>query len=325
MSVSRRTFLAGSAAAVLSRPALGQAAFPNKPIKIVVPYAPGGASDFSARIIGEGMSKRLGQPVIIESRPGASQMIGMEYTARSAPDGYTLILASEDATSLAPFLRNSMPYKMPDAFSYICRTTVGSYLICGHPDRPYKTIQEMIAYGKANPNKIKFATAGPGTAGDIAGFLLEQAAGIKILHVAYKGGAPGLVDTLAGVTDITNGSYSSVGEHAKAGKIRMLVCTGATRNPLAPDVPTMTDIGYPEAVLTNWLGVLGPGGIPQEIQAILSKTIADVMLEPATKKKFTDVAFDPTPVTGEDFKKEVLAQLVKWKAFADKTGLKMED
>jgi tripartite-type tricarboxylate transporter receptor subunit TctC len=325
MSLSRRTFLAASGATLLASPAIGQGAFPNRPIKIVVPYAPGGASDFSARIIGEQMNKKLGQPVVIENRPGASQMLAMEYVARSAPDGYTLILASEDATSLAPFLRNSMPYQMPDAFSYVCRTTVGSYMICAHPDRPYKTIQEMIAYGKENPNKIKFATAGPGTAGDIAGYLIEMATGIKLLHVAYKGGAPGLVDTLAGVTDITNGSYSSVGEHAKAGKIRMLVCTGATRNPLAPEVPTMVDIGLKDAVLTNWLGVLGPGGIPAEIQQKLSTTIADIMREPETKEKFTKVAFDPTPVTGEEFKKEVLAQMVRWKAFAEKTGIKMVD
>jgi tripartite-type tricarboxylate transporter receptor subunit TctC len=326
MPFSRRTFLAGSAAVALATPATGQGAFPNKPIRMVVPYAPGGATDFSARIVAEGMNKKLGQPVVIENRPGASQMIGMEYTARAAPDGYTLIFGSEDATALAPFLRNAMPYQMPDAFTYICRATVGAYMICINPNRPYKTVQEFIAYAKSNPpNTVKYATAGPGTAGDIAAYLIEEALGIKMLHVAYKGGAPSLVDTLGGVTDMVCQSYSGVAEHAKAGRIRLMLCTGPERNALEPNVPTLVDLGHKSAVLTNWLGVLGPAGIPKDIQEVLQKTVADVLREPEVKQKFLNVAFDPTPVVGEDFKKEVVAQMVKWKAFAEKTGIKMSD
>ena len=325
MSVTRRTLLV-SGAAFLATPAIGQGAFPNKPIRMVVPYAPGGASDLSARIIGEQMNKRLGQPVIVEHRPGASQMIGMEIAARAAPDGYTLILASEDATSLAPYLRNTMPYKMPDAFSYICRTTVGSYIIGLNPNRPYKNVQEFIAFTKSNPpNTVKYATSGPGTAGDIGCYIIEEALGIKMLHVAYKGGNPALMDTLAGTTDLVTNSYSGVVEYAKAGRILMMLCTGAVPNPLAPEVPTLVSLGHKDAVLTNWLGVLGPGGIPAEIQNKLSTTIADIMREPETKEKFTRVAFDPTPVTGEAFKNEVKAQMVRWEAFAKRTGIKMED
>ena len=221
-------------------------------------------------------------------------MIGMEYVARAAPDGYTLIMGSEDATALAPFLRNSMPYQMPDAFTYISRATVGSYMICINPNRPYKTMQEFIAFAKSNPpNTVKYATAGPGTAGDIAAYLIEDAFGIKMLHVAYKGGAPSQVDTLAGVTDVVCQSYSGVAEHAKAGRLRLMLCTGAMRIPLATEVPTLADFGHKDVVLTNWLGVLGPGGMPQEVQAILQKTVADVLREPEVKQKFLNVAFDP--------------------------------
>jgi tripartite-type tricarboxylate transporter receptor subunit TctC len=317
-------FVAGSAAVALSRPARA-ASFPTKAIHLVVPYAPGGATDFSARIIGEGMNKKLGQPVVIENRPGASQMIGMEYVARAQPDGYTLIMASEDATALLPYLRSSMPYQMPDAFTYISRATLGSYMICINPNRPYKTIQEFVAYAKANPpNTIKYATAGPGTAGDIAAYIIEEATGIKMLHVAYKGGAPSLVDTIAGVTDAVCQSYSGVAEHSRAGRVRLMVCTGPTRNPLAPEVPTLTDLGHPNATLTNWLGILGPGGIPQDVQVILQNTVADVLREPEVRDKFLKVAFDPTPVVGEEFRQQVIGQMAKWKAFAEKTGLRID-
>jgi tripartite-type tricarboxylate transporter receptor subunit TctC len=245
----------------------------------------------------------------------------MEHVYRSTPDGYTLMFASEDATTLLPFEKKTMPYKMPDAFTYISRVTNGAYMIACNPDRPYKTIQEFIAYGKANPGKLKFAISGIGTAGDVAALLLEQSAGIKMNHVSYRGGAQSLTDTIAGITDAVTQSYSSIAGHAQAGRVRLMVWTGPTRNSHAPDVPTMTDLGYPDATLTNWLGVLGPANLPQDIQNTLQKAISDCLHEPALKEAYLKVDFDPTPVVGEDFRQQILKELAYWKTFVEKNNL----
>src|SRR5215468_119168 len=278
--ITRRTMLAGTAGALAMpwRPA-GAQAWPERNITLVVPFAPGGSTDILARMVAEHLRQALGQPVIIENRTGASGNIGTATVARAAPDGYTLLFNTMSVHTMNHALFASMPFDGVKDFSPIALLAYVTNTMVVHPSLPAKTVRELIDYAKANPGKIAYASAGPGSTNHLCGALFEKMAGVEMLHVPYRGGAPAVADTVAGQTQLffTAGTQSL--PHVKAGKLKLLAVTEEKRSPLLPDVPTVAETlpGYEMAV---WYGAFGPAGMPKDLIAKLNGEINRILFLP---------------------------------------------
>jgi tripartite-type tricarboxylate transporter receptor subunit TctC len=249
------------------------AAFPDKPIRFVVPFPPGGGNDLVARTLGEGMSRDLGQQVVIDNRAGAGTMIGTEVAARSAPDGYTILMGSF-AFALNPSLVKNLPYDPIKSFASVAY--IGKYpnIVVVLPDRPYKTMQEFIAYAKVNPGKMNYGSFGNGTSPHLSVEMLKVMAKLDITHVPYKGAGPALTDLLGGRLDVIFSTVSSAGTFIRSNRLRPLAVTSAVRAPAYPDLPTIAEAGVPGYEAVAWYGILAPAGTPTDIIARLNASIA---------------------------------------------------
>ena len=302
----RRTFLqlaAGSAAgaAALARPAVveAQAAWPDRPVKIIVPFAPGGATDLIARPWAEVLSKAFGQQFVIENRGGASGLIGAEATFRSPPDGYTYLLSSNSTTAFQPQLRK-INY---DGKTFVLVGRMGDSIsgFIVHPKHGFKTLQDMIAFAKANPGKLAFGSSGPGTTTHLRLEALKFKTGIDILHVPYRGGSDALNDLLAGVVDIMN--EGSTLPHAKAGKLTLLNVNHFERFATFPDVPTLTEAGVKDADVPVWFALYAPPGTPKEIAEKLNAKINEISATPAMKATMEAASTVPVVQGLDDLRK----------------------
>src|SRR5215470_2174751 len=298
--ITRRTMLAGTAGALAMpwRPA-GAQAWPERNITLVVPFAPGGSTDILARMVAEHLRQALGQPVIIENRTGASGNIGTATVARAAPDGYTLLFNTMSVHTMNHALFAKMPFDGVKDFSPIALLAYVLNTMVIHPSVPATNVKEFIAYAKANPGKIAYASAGPGSTNHLCGALFEKMAGVEMLHVPYRGGAPAVADTVAGQTQLffTAGTQSL--PHVKADKLRLLAVTESKRSALLPDVPTVAETlpGYEMAV---WYGAYGPAGLPKDIVARLNAEISRILFLSDVKKRMEDIAVEVAKSTPEE-------------------------
>jgi tripartite-type tricarboxylate transporter receptor subunit TctC len=313
MKLPRRKFLqlaAGAAALpALSRIARAQA-YPTRPVHIIVGFAPGGATDIMARLIGQWLSERLGQPFVIENRPGANGNIGTEAVVRGAPDGYTLLLISPPHAINATlydklsfnFIRDIAPvagiHREPDVMKV-------------NPSVPVKTVPEFIAYAKANPGKINFASGGNGSPSHVSGELFKMMTGVNLVHVPYRGAGPALVDLLGGQVQVNFSTMSSSIEYVRAGKLRALAVTTPTRSPVLPDVPTVAEF-VPGYESSYWTGVGAPKNTPAEIVDKLNKEINAALADPKIKARLLDLGGTPMPMTPTDFGKLIAEETEKW-------------
>ena len=277
----RRTFLrlAGSAGAALSAfPAVvrAQAPWPNKPVKVVVPFAAGGGTDSLARFWAERLSQAFGQPFVVENRGGASGMIGTEAVAKSPPDGYTLLLTSNSPIVILPLLRK-VPYD-PSSLQPVVRVGNAVTGFCVHPSTGLKSVKELVDYAKANPGKLACCSPGVGTSGHMRMEMLAYRAGVSFLHVPYRGGADALIDLLAGTVHFMNDPTCN--PSAKAGKLNMLCVNHSTRSPDFPDAPTLTEAGYPNSDVPLWFCIWAPAGVPQPIVEALHAKVTAISREP---------------------------------------------
>src|ERR1043165_9210846 len=260
--LTRRSALA-SLASLAAAPALAQN-YPSRPITLFVPWAPGGSTDILARIVAQNLHQSMGQPVIIENRTGASGNIGTQAVARAAPDGYTILFNTMSVHTMNHALFASMPFDGVKDFTPIAMLAYVTNTMVIHPSVPARTVREFIDYAKANPGKVAYASAGPGSTNHLCAALFEKMTGVQMVHVPYRGGAPAVADTVAGQTQLffTAGTQSL--EHVKAGKLRLLAVTESKRSALLPDVPTVNETvpGYEIAV---WYGAFGPAGMPPTI------------------------------------------------------------
>ena len=282
----RRTFLklAGSAGAGLSAfPAVvgAQAPWPNKPVKIVVPFAAGGGTDSLARFWAEKLGQAFGQQFIVENRGGASGMIGTEAVAKSAPDGYTLLLTSNSPTVNLPLLRK-VPYD-PNSIVPVVRVADAVTGFCVHPSTGLKSMKELVDYAKANPGKLSCSTPGPGTSGHMRMEMLAYRTGASFLHVPYRGGADALNDLLAGIVHFMNDPTCN--PSAKAGKLNMLCVNHSTRSPEFPDAPTLTEAGYPNSDVPLWFCIWAPAGMPQTVVDALYAKVTEISKIPDTASR----------------------------------------
>jgi tripartite-type tricarboxylate transporter receptor subunit TctC len=292
--MKRRTFLklvGGAGASVSTFPAVVRAQdhWPNKPVKIVVPFGAGGGTDNLARYWAEKLGNALGQQFVIENRGGASGMIGTEAVAKSAPDGYTLLLSSNSSTVNLPLLRKT-PYDQT-SINPVVRVGDGISGFCVHPSTGLKSIKELVDHVKANPGKMAFGTPGPGTSGHMRMEMLSHRAGIKFLHVPYRGGAEVLNDLLTGTVQIANDPSNNAA--IKAGKVNLLCVNHSTRSPDFPDVPTLTEAGYPNSDVPLWFSIWAPTGVPQPIVDSLHAKVTEIAKLPETAARLLLIGMLP--------------------------------
>ena len=299
------------------------AAYPDKPIRLIVPWAPGGSTDILARTVAEKLTRSLGQPVVVENKPGASGNIGSDFVAKSAPDGYTLLFGSMSTHVINPGIMANMPFKGVDDFTPIALLALVTNTVVVHPSVPANNLKEFIAYARANPGKVAYASAGPGSTNHLSAALLEKMAGIQMLHVPYKGGAPGITDTVGGQVQmfVTAGTQSL--PHVKAGKLKLLAVTEKTRSSLLKDVPTVAETvpGYELAV---WYGAFGPKGMAPELQKRLNAEINVIMMMPDVKAKLEAMGVEPLNETPEAFAATMRADLDKYTRLVRELNIKSE-
>ena len=303
----------------------GQAAsYPAKPIRLVVPFPPGGATDILARAIGQRFSEVLGQPVIVDNRPGAGGNIGSELVAKAAPDGYTLLMGTVGTHAINPSLYAKMPYDHVKDFAPVILVAGVPNVLVVHPSVPARTVGEFITYAKANPGKLNFASSGSGTSIHLAGELFKVMAGVQMTHVPYKGSSPAIQDLLGGQVQLMFDNLPSALPQIKAGKLRALAVTTANRTPALPDVPTVAEAGLPGFEASSWFGVLAPAGTPPAIIARLNAEGVKWLATPEAKEKMQNLGANAAGGTPDDFAAHIRAETVKWARVVKESGAKAE-
>ena len=310
----RRLLVAAGTALCLIAPAFAQTqgpAYPTKPVKLVVPYPPGGPTDIVARLVAQKLSEQMGQPFIIDNRPGAGANTGAELVARSAPDGYTLVVATT-AHAINPSLFKNLGYSLSKDFVPVSLLTSGPLVIVANPALPVKNITELIALAKSKPGELNFASSGNGQSTHLSAELFASMAGVKMNHIPYKGSAPALTDTMGGQTHLMFDTMLSAMPHVKGGKLKALAVTSATRSPVAPDVPTVAESGLPGYEAIAWNGLLAPAGTPPEVVARLNAELKKALASPDVKDKFEAQGFAASWTTPTDFGRFLTVEVDKW-------------
>ena len=284
----------------LAAPALSHAAWPEKPITLVVPWAAGGSTDILARVLSEGLTQSLGQPVIVENRSGASGNIGTTFVARAKPDGYTLLVGSMSTHTMNQALYSSMPFDGVKDFTPIAELALVTNTLVVNPSVPASNVQEFITYLKANPGTVAYASAGQGSTNHLSAALFEKAAGVKMMHIPYRGGAPAVLDTVAGRTQVLFSAGTQTLPHVQNNKLKLLAVTEEARSPLLPEVPTVAET-LPGYELSVWYGAFGPAGMPPELTARLNREINLILKRPEVIKKMGDLGVLLTETTPEQF------------------------
>jgi len=286
--------------------------YPSRPIRLVVPQAPGSASDNVARIVATQLSQQMGQQVVVDNRPGGGFAIGMGLTAKATPDGYTLGYAPVGAVAISPNMFRKPPYNVLKDFQPVALIATNQMLLAASPRHPFRTVREVIDFAKKNPGKLLNASSASGSPGHVGFELFKLMAGVKIVHVPYKGGAPAILDLMAGQVHLMMESLNSITPHAKAGRVRGLGVTGKARSPAVPDIPTIAEAGVPGYEATTWSGVVAPAGLPKAILARVNREINQAIAAPAVRDRLAAIGANPTPLTPEEFAELLRKDYTKW-------------
>src|SRR4051812_423147 len=297
--------------------------YPSKPIKIVVPFPAGGIADLYARVIGARLTDSWGQPIVIENRTGAGGNIGADAVAKSAPDGYTLVMGTFGTHAVNVSLFSSMPYDPVKDFAPLVLVLEAEGLLVVHPSLPVQSVPELIAYGRANPGKLTFASAGMGTASHLAGELFKTMAHVDMTHVPYKGNVPAITDMLAGQTSLLFGTMPTVLPHAKAGKLRALATIGTTRSAAAPDLPTVAET-LPGFDVNNWVGLLAPAGTSHDIVRKWNAEVNKIMQGADIKQRLVVEGARYSPNTPEQFGAFIKSEIAKWAPVVKASGARVD-
>ena len=302
-------------------PALGLSAhaagFPDRAITVVVPFPAGGASDSTARFMTPKMAEVLGQPVVVDNRAGANGANGASHVAKSAPDGYTLLVGSIGVFAINPALYPNLSYSPQKDFDLLTVAVRTPNVLVTSPSFPANTVEELVAYMKKNPGKVTFASSGIGSSDHLTAALFWQKTGTKGVHVPYKGGGPAISDLMGGHADVSFQNLGSVANQIKAGKLKLLAVTAADRTPVFPDTPTMAQAGVPGLEVYSWQAAAAPKGLPADVKAKLEAAFKAALTDPDTKKKFNDIGFEVVANSPQAFTAFQAREQAMWKAVID--------
>src|SRR5476649_2332050 len=298
--------------------------YPAKPIRLVVPYAPGGGADSVARIVARKVSETIGQPIVIDNKGGAGSILGTDIVAKAEPDGYTLLLGQSGPISINPAIYRSLPYDPVKDFAPIIMTTDYPYILVVNPELPAKTLQELVALAKSKPGAMNYGSTGVGAANHLVAELFNSKAGLKMTHIPYRGTALAVADLMSGQLSMVFGDPISVLAHIKSGKLRALAVTSLQRSPVAPEAPTVAESGYPGFEALAWHGILAPAKTPAAIVKKLNEEIVKALADPATKKLLEDQAMQAVGNTPVAFAAFIRKDIVLWKAVATAANVTVE-
>lgn len=294
--------------------------YPTKPIRMIVPFAPGGGTDITARLVGQPLSEKLGQPVVIDHRPGAGTMLGTELAAKSAPDGHTLIIVAAPH-AINPSMYRSVKYDPVKDFAPLTLAISFPYIVAVHPSVPARNIMELIAAAKSASPTLTFASSGIGVTNHLAGELFKRMAGIELTHVPYKGGGPALNDLIGGHVSMIFGTILETMPQVRNGRLRGLAVTSARRVPFAPDIPTVIEEGLPGYDVTGWYAFLAPAGTPASIVMTLNSEMIRIFNSPAVKERFLAMGAEPWPTSPEKAREFIASETVRWGKIIKAAGI----
>src|SRR5450759_1585977 len=319
-----RTAIAGLALAVLSNAAVTVHAqsYPDKPIRCIVPFPPGGGTDLVARAIAPKLMETGGIQLIVDNRPGGGTVVGAELAARAAPDGYTIFMGTNTSHAINPNLYPKLPYDAVRDFQPITKIASIPYMLVVHPSLPVRTVKDLVALAKARPGQLNFASSGNGTPGQLAGVMLNEAAGIEMVHIPYKGSAPALTALVSGETQLIFSSLTSTLPLVKSGRLRAIAMTSAKRSPINPNMPTIAESGYPGFEAITWYGLFLPAGAPPAIVARLNTEFVKVLSANDFKAWLMDQGADATPGTPDEFAAFVKSEIARYAPLVRKSGMR---
>src|SRR5262245_55998546 len=322
--MSRRALIFALVIAVLWPPAARSQDFPNRPIRLIVPFAAGGAADLFARSLANGLGAELGQQVVVEARAGAGGLTGVDAAAKSAPDGYTICLAGAAALSAIPFMVSKMPFDWRKDLALLTLVVRVPEVLIVHPALGVDTLRDFVAYARAHPGKINFGSAGVGSITHLAVELLKTEAGINLVHVPYRGIGPAVSDMLGGHIQVIVADVPFLLPHIRSGAIKALAVTSAARIPALPDIPATAELGYAAVNSDNWYGLVAPARTPEDVLDTLRKAAIAALTSVELKKQFDSQNASPSPTTPDEFAAFVQAERAKWGPLVLATGVKLE-
>lgn len=311
-------------AVLLSTFVSAQTAYPDRPIKLIVPYPPGGTTDLLARTLAPRLFERLGQPILIENRAGAGGVIGSQVVAKSPADGYTLVFGSIASHGILPAIQVPPPYDPIRDFSPVSLVAITPNVLLANVAAPAKNVAELIALAKSQPGKLNFGSTSLGGSPHMSGELLKSQAKIQMVHVPYKGGAPMLVDLMGGQISYAFDNLPSSIQHIRSGKVKALAVTTAKRWPHAPEIPTMAEAGLTGYESSAWFGLLAPGNTPKAVVDLLQKQVTFILKQPEVEKIYLEQGAMPVGNSPDEFVRFISAEMLKWKTVVSDTGVKLD-
>ena len=317
-------FFAAAGPVAAQAPAGSAEGFPSRPIRLIVPFATGGVTDTSGRVIAEALGRRLGQQVVVDNRPGASGNIGTSAVATAAPDGYTLLLAFDGTMVINPHVFAKVPFDTLKDFSPVGRIGDAVLILVAHPGVKASTLQEVVALSKATSGGLSYGTSGIGGTPHIAGELLNQRTGAQFQHVPYKGGGQAITDAIGGAIPLVYTAVAGAQAHVKSGRLKAIAVSSATRSASLPDVPTFIESGVPDFVSSSWVGILAPARTPAAIVRRLNAELNAVLADPAIRERLAVLGIEPSPGTPDQFLEDMRRDLAKYGPVVRAAGIKVE-
>jgi tripartite-type tricarboxylate transporter receptor subunit TctC len=304
--------------------ASAQGQFPSKPIRLIVPQAPGSATDTIGRLVAASMGQVLNQQIVVENKPGAAFTIGLDMVAKAPPDGYTIGIGPVGALAISPNMVERLPYNLDKDFQPIALLTRGHLLLAVAPTSDVKSVKDLVAKAKANPGKLTNASSANGSPGHVGGELFKYMTGTQIVHVPYRGGAAAINDLIAGRVDFMFESLNSISPHAKTGNVRALAVSGDRRSPAFPDLPTVAEAGVTGYSAPTWSGIIGPANLPPDVLKKLNDAVNKAVSTPAFKERFGQIGDEPAGGTPEEFGTMMRAERAQWADVVKRAGAKMQ-